>query len=81
MRTLLIVKLFGNLLSLFFFDICSTHDKITWVEQVLILDKNDNVAEALNKYFISVVSNLNIPKYHDKSVNNDHIEDPIARSI
>ena len=51
------------------------------VEQVLILDKNDNVPEALNKFFINVVSNLNIPKYHDKSANNDHIEDPIARSI
>ena len=47
----------------------------------MILEKNDNVAEALNKFFINVVSNLNIPKYHDKSVNIDHIEDPIARSI
>ena len=47
----------------------------------MILEKNDNVAEALNKFFINVVSNLNIPKYHDKSVNNDHIEDPIARPI
>ena len=28
-----------------------------------------------------MVSNLNIPKYHDKSVNINHIEDPIARSI
>ena len=51
------------------------------VEQDLILDKNDNVAEVLNKFFINVVSNLNIPKYHDKSVNIDHNEDPIARSI
>ena len=51
------------------------------VEQDLILDKNDNVAEVLNKFFINVVSNLNIPKYHDKSVNIDYIEDPIARSI
>ena len=51
------------------------------VEQDLILDKNDNVAEVCNKFFINVVSNLNIPKYHDKSVNIDYIEDPIARSI
>ena len=47
----------------------------------MILEKNDNVAEALNKFFINVVSNLDIPKHHDKSVNNDHIEDPIARPI
>ena len=51
------------------------------VEQVLSLEKNDNVAQVLNKRFINVVSNLNIPKYQDKSVNIDHIEDPIARSI
>ena len=52
------------------------------VEQDLILDKNDNAAELLNIYiYFYVVSNLNIPKYHNKSVNIDHIEDPIARSI
>ena len=51
------------------------------VEQDLILDKNDNVAEVLKKNFINVVSNLNVLKYHDKSVNIDHIDDLIARSI
>ena len=51
------------------------------VEQGLILDKNDNVAEVLKKFFINVVSNLNVLKYHDKSVNIDHIDDLIARSI
>ena len=56
----------------------STHNKITLVEQDLILDKNDNAAEVLNKFFINVISNLNIPKYHDKSVNIDHFEDPIS---
>ena len=51
------------------------------VEQDLIWDKNDNVAEVLNNFFTNAVSNLNIPKYH-KSVNIDHIEDPIiAKSI
>ena len=51
------------------------------VEQDLILDKNDNIAEVLNNFFLNVVSNLNIPKYHDRSVNGDHIEDPIAKLI
>ena len=32
-------------------------------------------------FFINVVSNLNIPKYHDKSVNIDHIEKTIIVSI
>ena len=31
--------------------------------QNLILDKNENVAEFLNNFFINVASNLNIPKY------------------
>ena len=59
----------------------STHNKIALAEQDLILDKKDNVAYVLNNFFITVVSNLNIRKYHDKSVNIDHIEDPIAWSI
>ena len=57
----------------------STHNKITVVEQDLRLDKNDNVEEVLNNFFVNVVSNLNIPKYHDKSVNINHIEDPIEQ--
>ena len=58
----------------------SAQNKLKLVEQDLILDKNDYVAEVLNNLSINVVSNLNIPKYHDKSVNIDHIEDPIGRS-
>ena len=58
----------------------STHNKITLVKQDLILDKIDNVAEVLNNFLTNAVSNLNIPRYHDKSVNIDHIQDPIARS-
>ena len=41
----------------------STHNKIKLVMQNLILDKNENVAEFLNNFFINVVSNLDIPKY------------------
>ena len=74
-------KNFGQSIKPFFSEKRSTHNKITLVEQDLILDKNYHVAEVLNKFFIDVVSNLNIPEYHDKSVNIDHIEDPIARSI
>ena len=74
-------KAFWKSIKPFFSEKGSTHEIITLVEQDLILYRNDNVAEALNKFFISVVSNLNIPKYHEKSVNIDHIEDPIARSV
>ena len=75
-------KTFWKSIKPFFSEKGSTNNKITLVEQDLILDKNDNAAELLNIYiFFYVVSNLNIPKYHNKSVNIDHIEDPIARSI
>ena len=80
MRMLLIIKLFCKSIKPLFSEKGSTHNKITLVEQDLILDKNNNVAE-VNIFFINVVSNPNIPKYHDKSVNIDHIEDSIARSI
>ena len=73
-------KTFWKFIKPFFSEKSSTHNRITLVEQELTLDKND-VAEVLNNFFINVVSNLNIPKYHDKSANIDHIEDPIARSI
>ena len=74
-------KTFWKFIKPLFSEKSLTHNKITLFEQDLTLDKNDNVAEVLNNFFINVVSNLNIPKYHDKSVNIDDIEDPIARSI
>ena len=50
-------------------------------EQDLTLGKNENVAEVYSNSFINVVSNLNIPKYQNKSVNIDHTEDRVTRSI
>ena len=50
------------------------------VEQDVVLDKNENVAEVINRFFTNVVSNLNISTYHNQSVNINHIEDPITRS-
>ena len=65
-------KIFWKSIKHFFSEKGSTHHKITLVEQDLILDKNDNVVKVRNNFFINVVSNLNIPKYHDKSANIDH---------
>ena len=80
MRILLIIKLFKKSIKPLFSEQSSTHNTITLLEQGLILDKNDNVAEVLKIFFTNGVSNLNIPKYPDKSLNIDHIEDAIARS-
>ena len=74
-------KTFWKSIKPLFSEKSSTRSKITLVEQDLILDKTDNVAEVLNNFFTNAVSNLNIPEYHHKSVNIDHIEHPIARSI
>ena len=81
MRMLLIIKTFWKFIKPLFSEKSSTHNKMTLAEQGVPLDKNDDVAEVLNNFFINAVSILNIPKYHDKSVNIDDIEDPIARSL
>ena len=49
-------KTFWKSIKPFFSEKGLTHNKIILVEQDLILDKNDNVAEVLNKYFINVFS-------------------------
>ena len=53
--------------------------KLRWSSKTL--DKNESVAEVVNNFFINVVLHFNIPQYRDKSVNIDHIKDPITRSI
>ena len=50
MRMLLMIKLFGNLLSPSFLKKARLIIKLL-VEQDLILDKNDNNAEVLHNYF------------------------------
>ena len=74
-------KTFQKFIKPLFSGKSSTHNKITLVEEDVILDKNGNVTEVLNICFTNVVSNLNIPKHHGKSINVDHMEDPIAISI
>ena len=59
----------------------SNFNKMSLVEQKIILHKSKNVAEFLHNSFINIVSNLNILTYEAKSVNIDHIENPITRSI
>ena len=74
-------KTFQKFIKPLFSGKSSTHNKIALVEEDVILDKYGNVTEVLNICFTNVVSNLNIPKHHGKSINVDHMEDPIAISI
>ena len=52
-----------------FSDKNSTFDKITLVENDLIIDQNEEIAKTFNDFFTKVVSNLNITQYGDPSVN------------
>ena len=48
-----------------FSDKSTNSNKLTLIEKDLILEKNNDIAEIFNDFFISVGSNLNIPRYQD----------------
>ena len=64
-------KSFWKYIKPLFSDKSSNSNKITLVEKDLILEKNDDIAETFNDFFISVVSNLNIPRYKDPFTDSD----------
>ena len=51
------------------------------MEKDLILEKNDDIAETLNDFFTSVVSNLNIPRYQDPLIDSDQTDNQIGHPI
>ena len=55
------------------------------MEKILILVKNQDIAETFNYFFTSVNSNLNIPRHQDSFTGSDptenRIEHPILRII
>ena len=51
------------------------------VEKDFILEKNDDVAETFNDFFISVVLKLNIPRYQDPLIDSDETENQIWHPI
>ena len=51
------------------------------MEKDLILKKDDDIEETFNDFFISVVSNLNIPRYQDSFIDSDKTEKQIAYPI
>ena len=55
--------------------------EITLVEDNSIVENNDKIAETLNNFFTSAVSNLNISPFVDPSVKITHIGDPILSII
>ena len=73
-------KTFWKTIKPFFTDKGVNHDNITLVEnEETVSDKE--ISETLNNFFSEVVTNLNLPQYHDPTVNVDDIEDPVARTV
>ena len=56
-------------------------NKITLVENESIIEEAYTIAETFNNFFISAVSNLNIPRYVDSSITFDHIDHEILRVV
>ena len=74
-------KIFWKTIKSFFTDKGVNHDNITLVENDETVTDNKEISETLNNFFSEVVTNFNLPQYHDPTVNVDDIEDPVARSV
>ena len=70
-------KSFWKYINPLFLNKSTNSNKITLVEKDLILEKYDDIAETFNDFFISVVSNLNIPRYQDLFTDSDQTENQI----
>ena len=74
-------KSFWRYIKLVYSDKGSNSNMITQLEKDLILKKNDDISETFNDFFTSVVSNSNIPRYHDPFVDSDQTENQIGHPI
>ena len=80
-NNLLIIKIFGKLLSLFFADKGINNEKITLIKNGETLSKNEEIAENLNNYFSCIVTNLKLPSYEDPTINVENIADPVLKAL
>ena len=74
-------KTFWKTIKPFFTDKDVNHDNITFVENEETVSDNKEISETLNNFFSEVVTNLNLPQYHDPTVNVYDVEDPLARTV
>ena len=58
-----------------------SREEITLIENNKIISENSDVAQPLNYFFSSIVTNLKIPEYTDNSSNSENITDPIIKII
>ena len=74
-------KTFWKTIKPFFTNKGVNHDNTTLVENEETVSDNKEISETLNNFFSEVVRNLNLPQYHDPTINVDDIADPVARTV
>ena len=62
----------------YFTDESINHDNITLVENEETVSDNKEISETLNNFFSEVVTNLNLSRYDNRTVNVEDIENPVA---
>ena len=65
----------------YFTDESINHDNITLVENEETVSDNKEISETLNNFFSEVVTNLNLSRYDNRTVNVEDIENPVARAV
>ena len=60
-------------IKLIFSDKSSRSNKVTFIENDIILDKNNDIAEVLKIFFTNAVPKLDILQYKDHVVSIDHM--------
>ena len=80
-KNIIDTKSFWKYVKPFLTDKNPRSNKITLVENESIIEEPYKIVETFNNFFISAVSNLNIPRYVDSSITFDHIDDEILRVV
>ena len=65
----------------FFSDKIISREQITLIENDKIISEDSHVAQSLNFFFSSIVTNLKIPEYTDSDSSSENITDPIIKTI
>ena len=74
-------KKFWKTVTPFLSDKVSSNDKISIVEDDVVIKDDSAIAEVLNTYFSTIISNLNIPEYADSDPLSEQVSDSVLRAI
>ena len=74
-------KIFWKTVKPFLSDKTPSDEKITSVEKDKFIKSDTNIANVLNTFFSTIISNLNIPEYPVSDPISNDINDPVLKSI